>query len=87
MQGITGGYKGLQEVTRSDSCRGLEWVEGVTMVYIRLLGSKGGYRVQAVTRGCKRLQRVTRSYKRLQGVTGGTKSYKGLQGITGGYRG
>ena len=45
--------------------------KGVTMVYIRLLGSKGSYRVQAVTRGCKRLQRVTRSYKRLQGVTGG----------------
>ena len=36
------------------------------MVYIRLQGVKGGYRVQAVTRGCKRLQRVTRGYRGLQ---------------------
>ena len=36
------------------------------MVYIRLQGIKGGYRVQAVTRGWKRLQRVTRGYRGLQ---------------------
>ena len=36
------------------------------MVYIRLQGVKGGYRVQAVTRGWKRLQRVTRGYRGLQ---------------------
>ena len=40
------------------------------MVYIRLQGVKGGYRLQAVTRGYKRLQWVTRGYKRLQGVKG-----------------
>ena len=36
------------------------------MVYIRLQGIKGGYRVEAVTRGWKRLQRVTRGYRGLQ---------------------
>ena len=36
------------------------------MVYIRLQGVKGGYRVQAVTRGFKRLLRVTRGYRGLQ---------------------
>ena len=39
------------------------------MVYMRLQGVKGGYRLQAVTRDYKSLQRVTRGYKRLQVVT------------------
>ena len=43
---VTRGYKELQAVTG-----GYNGLEGVTKLYIGLQGFKGGYRVQAVTRG------------------------------------
>ena len=101
VQGVAGGYMGLQGrglhgvkgVTRSH--RGLQ---GVTRGYRGLHGVTGGYRgykgSQGVTRGYIGLQGVTRSYKGLQRVTMGYKglqwvtgSYKGLHGATRGYRG
>ena len=68
IEAITGGYKGLQEVTRD--YRGLQ---GVT-------GSYNG--LQGVTRGYKGLKGVTPIYRRLLGVTGGYRGLKGLTRVT-----
>ena len=68
IEAITGGYKGLQEVTRD--YRGLQ---GVT-------GSYNG--LQGVTRGYKGLKGVTPIYRRLQGVTGGYRGLKRLTRVT-----
>ena len=61
VKGVTGGYKGLQWVTRS--YRALQEVNRGEMGYWRLVGVTWGYIWY------KGLQEVTRGYKRLQGVT------------------
>ena len=75
MQGVTGSSKGLQGVTRG--YRRLQEVTGVQGVrggYRRLQRVTEGYKgLQGFSMGNIMLQGVTGGYKRLQEVTGGYK--------------
>ena len=59
MQGVTGGYNGLQEVTRV-----FLGVKGVR-------GYKGFQKVRRKYKGLQEVKRGYRGYKKLQGVTMG----------------
>ena len=91
LQGVTGGFRGLQGYSRVD--KGLQFFQNwkqqsyrgyaIRLLLLRLLGVTRGYwRLQGVTKSYKGLEGVTRGYSRLHGVTRG---YRGLQGVTVGY--